>query len=502
MSTDLRKMERREADDSYRHVLKYTSIFGGVQGLKMLVTLLRNKLTSHLLGKAGMGINAIFLNISEIINSWTNFGIPFYAVRRLSELYEEGSDDDLRRFVGVIRTWSVWSALLGGMLCFVFASWLNSHYFPSGENHTLEILFLSIFVASIPIEAVECSILKGMRRLRTVAYIEILCALSTFVLTIPIYYFLGFRGIILSIILCGWAMALIHLYFSTRIYRYSISLFSIDVIREGWPLIRIGIPYVLAGAVTAMATGEVLSYLNDAEQVGLYKAGFGLLLICSSVVMMALDTDYFPRLSSVNHDMQRLNHAINQQVDVGVLLMAPILIMFILTMPLLIRILLTAEFLPIAPMVYCAVFYAFLHIIIVPIGYTSAARGDLWLYFIVEAVYDIAFVLAVRYGYSQMGLIGAGIALSVVALFDLILVGCVFGLYYKISLRRKTVGIILLQATLLFMTVAACLWLVPAWRLPLGAVLFALSLMFSWHRLSPEIPVLARIRNMFLRSKD
>ena len=87
-------MERREPDDSYSHVLKYTGIFGGVQGLKIVVALVRNKLTASLLGEVGMGLNKRFLNVSEILNSWTNFGLPFYAVRRISELYEEGSDDD------------------------------------------------------------------------------------------------------------------------------------------------------------------------------------------------------------------------------------------------------------------------------------------------------------------------------------------------------------------------------------------------------------------------
>ena len=56
-------MERREQDDSYSHVLKYTGIFGGVQGLAILVALLRNKLTARLLGEAGMGLNKRFMTI-------------------------------------------------------------------------------------------------------------------------------------------------------------------------------------------------------------------------------------------------------------------------------------------------------------------------------------------------------------------------------------------------------------------------------------------------------
>ena len=144
-------MERREPDDSYRHVLKYTGIFGGVQGLKIFVALVRNKLTARLLGDAGMGLNARFMKIAEILNACTNFGISFYAVRKISELYEEGTDDDMRRFVAIIRTWSVWSALLGGLICFFFASQLNDYYFPEGGHHRMEIMLLSLYVASMPV---------------------------------------------------------------------------------------------------------------------------------------------------------------------------------------------------------------------------------------------------------------------------------------------------------------------------------------------------------------
>ena len=41
---------------AYRQVLKYTGIFGGVQGLNVVVSLVRNKLAAVLLGPAGMGL--------------------------------------------------------------------------------------------------------------------------------------------------------------------------------------------------------------------------------------------------------------------------------------------------------------------------------------------------------------------------------------------------------------------------------------------------------------
>ena len=45
----------KEDDESYSHVLKYTGVFGGVQGLNVLVSLVRNKFVAILLGHGGMG---------------------------------------------------------------------------------------------------------------------------------------------------------------------------------------------------------------------------------------------------------------------------------------------------------------------------------------------------------------------------------------------------------------------------------------------------------------
>ena len=56
----------KERGDSYGHILKYTSIFGGVQGLNIFIGLVRNKIVASLLGPNGMGLVALF-------NSTVNF---------------------------------------------------------------------------------------------------------------------------------------------------------------------------------------------------------------------------------------------------------------------------------------------------------------------------------------------------------------------------------------------------------------------------------------------
>ena len=69
------------------------------------------------------------------------------------------------------------------------------------------------------------------------------------------------------------------------------------------------------------------------SDVGYYRAGYTLMAAYAGMAFVALEADYYPRLSSVNHDTIRLNQTINQQIDVCVLLITPFLILFILTMP-------------------------------------------------------------------------------------------------------------------------------------------------------------------------
>ena len=107
----------KERTDSYDHVLKYTGIFGGVQGLNIIISLVRNKLVAVLLGPEGMGLASLFQTTVNFISQATNLGISFSAVRNLSELFNTGDEERLAHFVKVVRAWSLLTGLVGMMVC-------------------------------------------------------------------------------------------------------------------------------------------------------------------------------------------------------------------------------------------------------------------------------------------------------------------------------------------------------------------------------------------------
>ena len=70
---------------SLKHVLKYTSIFGSVQVLQLLISVVRGKFTAVLIGTGGMGLSDLYHRAAELVSNASNLGIAFSAVRRLAD---------------------------------------------------------------------------------------------------------------------------------------------------------------------------------------------------------------------------------------------------------------------------------------------------------------------------------------------------------------------------------------------------------------------------------
>ena len=119
----------RENEKIYSHVLKFTGLFGGVQGLNVLIGLVRNKFVALLLGPGGMGLVSLFNTTVQLISQATHLGIWFSAVRHISEYYDAGDMEKAAHYVKVVRGWCLLTALLGMLLCVVLGPFLSNTTF-------------------------------------------------------------------------------------------------------------------------------------------------------------------------------------------------------------------------------------------------------------------------------------------------------------------------------------------------------------------------------------
>ena len=426
----------KETDGNYGHILKYTGVFGGVQGLNILMGLVRNKLVALLLGPEGMGLASLFNTTTNFISQSTNLGLSFSAVTRISAVFETHDEAQMTQAVKTVRAWSLLTALVGMLVC-VLAGPLLSEYTFSWGNHTLHFILLAPAVGLMAITGGETAILKGARRLRSLAVIQVYAVIASLLVSVPVYYLFGQSGIVPVIVLLALVMMLLTIRHSYRLYPLRLRG-SKGVLGDGLNMVRLGVAFVVAGAMGSGAEMFVRSYLNvhgDLETVGLYNAGFILIVTYASMVFSAMETDYFPRLSSLGDDVARLNQMVNRQIEVSLLIVSPMLAALIIGLPVLIPLLYSHDFLPVIAMAQVAVFSMYLKALSLPVGYITLAKGDSVAYMVLEGCYDVLFVALLVVGYQWWGLYGAGVALSISYLSDLALVGgwAAWRYHYRVS---------------------------------------------------------------------
>lgn len=476
-----------ERDDSYGHVLKYTGIFGGVQGLNILISIIRNKVTALLLGPSGMGLIALFQTTVNFISQATNLGISFSAVRNVSELFDTADEARIAHFIRVVRAWSLLTGLLGMLICILIGSMLSNLTFSWGD-HSLHFVLLSPLVAMLAVTGGETAILKGARQLKSLAVIQVYSVLIGLFIIIPIYYFFGESGIVPVLVLLGLTTMLLTIHCSYRFYPLQLAG-NRSVFGEGMDMVRLGIAFTLAGILGSGADFVIRSYLNNVaglDTVGLYNAGYMMTMTYAGMVFSAMETDYFPRLSSVNHQPDKFNELINRQIEVSLLLISPMVVIAISALPVAIPILFTSQFLPVVDMMRLMSLALIFRAVNLPIEYLSLAKGSSKFYLFLECAYDIFMTILVVVGYHLYGLIGTGYALLASALLNSLMVISFMKLKFGVQIRHGVYAIFFAQfpvgvfACIVAMTTCGWLYWISEF------LLFALSLCVSFYVLKQK----------------
>lgn len=489
-----------EKDDSYNHILKYTSIFGGVQGINILVNLVRSKLVALLLGPDGMGLVSLFNSTIKMVSDSTSLGIAMSAVRNVSEAYDCHDQQRLDENIGLVRSWSAIVALLGVIVCIVMSPLLNTWTFSWG-NHTLHFILLSPVVGLLAVTGGEMAILKGTRRLRALATISFFNVVCSLFISVPLYYIWWEKAIVPSLVLVALSQCLVTIAYSWRAYRPH-NIFQKKYMGRGWDMIRLGIAFTIAGLLGSCADFVIRSFINhngSLSDLGLFNAGYMLTMVYASMVFSAMETDYFPRLSVVHDNGKPLSIVVDRQIEVSIVLVAPMLVALLVALPFVLPLLLSHQFLPALPMTQLMITAIFLRAAKLPVAYIPLAKGDSGSYLFMEALYDVVVAVATLWCYQHYALIGAGIGLLIGAIFDFLMLNIYMGAKYKFRMSRYTTLIFATHMTIGLITLAV-VRLCSHWLYWVaGAACLVASMALSALFLSRNTDVMQNIRNVMQR---
>lgn len=499
--------QKKEKKDGYQHTIKYLGIFGGAQGFSMLLNMLRTKITSVLLGVAGQSIIAISNRTIQMFSDCTGLSLAFSAVRRMSDAYENCDDTVVGHCVKVVRSIAFLTGLLGMLLMLAVTPFISEWIFGGSSDYYLtKLLLLSPVVMLMAISNGEIAILRGTRRLNKVAIYSLATSIISLAISVPLYLFVGLGGIFPAIFATAFLQMCVLLYFTLPHYRYKVSPFSLNLLREGVDMVKMGAGYIFASILTSSAMWLICALLSDlgnGESAGLFSAGFVMITLLPGILFAALDSEYYPRLSGVAAKTDIRNAMVNEQVEVQLLVQAPLLMAFVVAMPLLVPLFYDAEFVLAIAMAQFAMFGMFMRTMTYPISFLPLVNNDTIVFVVLESAYNILLVTLVVLGFLYDGYMGVGVGIAVAHTVDFVVVYSVARFKYGMRLSVEAVRYFMMQLPLFVAVIAVSMSYSCSWYYWLmGGVLVlvssAVSLwMFSRMAVLPSI--VGKISKVFKR---
>jgi len=470
--------------DTYDRIIKYTGLFGGVQGIVALITVVKTKLVSLFLGPTGFGINESFNRTLNLVKSMTDLGVPFSAVKNISECRGRDDTDLLQESILVTRTWSFITAVAGMFVCIILSQLFSYWAFEGDKGYTLSFLLLSPLVAFSAINGGETAIMKGTGMLMQLAKSQLITVALTLCISVPLLWKYRLLGIVPSLVMVSFASMVVTCFYSFRAFKYRIRPFSVATLSKGFGMIRLGMFFTATSFFGAGAFSIIANYLmkyGNAEITGIYSAGYLLISYLGLFVFSAMESDYFPRLSAVNSDKEKINSLVNSQAEVAILLMAPLIVGFIVFLAVIVSLLLTSRFSDAVPMARIAAVGLAFKAMTQPLSYVSLAKGDSRTFMLQEVLYDVVFVLTVLLFFHFWGITMTGTALTVAAMFDMAMVCLITRVRYGVTLSHRAMTVFSVQLPVIAVSWITSSFLDGVWRLVAGIILLFISSAYSFH---------------------
>lgn len=474
---------------SYSQIAKATGIFGGVQVINILISFTRSKFVAILLGTTGIGVLGMFTNTINIVSSITNLGITFSAVRTISEASATNNESVISHTVITFRRWTYFTAIFGAVITIVLANQLSIWNFDN-EQYTSAFIWLSIALLLQALNSGQLILLQGMQKLKQLAKANVFGSIIGLFLSLPLYYYLGFNGILPAIILTIFINLIFSYYFSMQVGIRKVSQTFYTSFIDGISMVKLGSIMMLSGFVTTGVVYLIRIYISQnggLKQVGLYTAAWSILNGYVSMIFTAMGTDYFPRLSAVHQDNIEIKRLVNEQAEVAILILGPILILFSSILPEIVQLLFTSEFLPIVSLIQWALIGIFFKAASWSIAFIILAKGDKKIFLISEISINVIILLSNIIFYRFFKLAGIGSAFSLSYLIYLILILLIVRTKYNFSFARSFVKLFFVQLSLTSLTLLLALMVGFPYTYLIGSLMLIISLLYTYHELKSRI---------------
>lgn len=470
-------MDQTNKSNLSKTVLKAMSIFGGVQVITIICSIIRTKLVAIWIGAAGVGLFGLYNTAIEMISAITQLGLRQSAVRDIAS----SSPSTISRIITVVRRWAWALGILGAFVTLAISPLLSRWTF-GDDNHTLGFCALATVMFLTSITGGELAILQGLKRLRRLARASVWGVVAGLAISIPMFYYWRIDSIIPSIIAYTLATAIAATLYREKETKGNKKLSVNETFAMGRSFIILGIYMTISAFATMLISYIFMAYLNhtaDTATVGYYQAGYTLINKYVGLIFTAIAMEYYPRLAQVNDSRTRTTAFVSHEMKLTLWILIPVITLFITADDLIVSLLYSSEFSVIIPFISWAIVGMVFRAISWCMAFVILSKGDGKIYLITEISSAMISLILNIVAFNLWGIAGLGAAYIVWYLIYTIIVWIVFRYHYNLSLGQGMKRLIA-YATAMSLVAALLSTLAGWWA---ASIIAAIATYFSARRL-------------------
>lgn len=436
----------KKIEAPYKQILKPTFIMGGSSIINSLLAIVRIKFIAIALGPSGVGLIGIYHTTVSLVSTLCCMGIGESGTRQIAGASGAGEQDKIARTFSVIRSLALFSGFLGCIILFFLRNHISLLTF-GNQTHAFDIAVLSLSIFFTAVYSGQLSLIQGLRIIGDLAKVNILGALFGTILCIPIIHFFGESGVAYYFLIVSATGVLTSWWYSRKIKVPVVALFWKDSVLTAKPLLILGLALML-GTLLSLFTQYWLRVFiiryNDIEAAGVYHAAMTLSTVYVGIILRAMMTDFYPRLSATSHDHDQCRYLINKQIEVGLLLAFPGILAIMTFAPFVIALFYSPKFMQSVDILRWQILGVLLQVVNWPMGVMLRAKGNGKLFLWTELFANGVLVGLSYLGFLFFGLPGIGMAFFGMNILYGILIFSIVARNYSFSFSLQNLEILTL----------------------------------------------------------
>jgi PST family polysaccharide transporter len=422
------------APDSYRRILYATAVMGGATAIAIIVGVVRTKIFALTIGPAGIGLIGLLTSIMATAAALGGMGLGFSGVREIAAADKQRTR--IRRALWL----AVWPLAIVTALVLWLGRFEIARLVTGSTDQALAVGVMGIAAALTIIAGAQVSVIQGVGNVGGVARARVWGAVLSLVIGVPAVLYLGPIGIAVAVLAIPVGNMLAALPY--RPAAESSPDRRTPLAGEIWRLVTLGAVFMLVTALSSAVLVVVRTLVirqDGLDAAGLYQAAYAISALNASLVLSAMATDYFPRLSSSHGDRAASAALVNQQLHAALLLASPVLLAMAALAPLVLNLLYSPAFAGAADLLRWQLTGEVLKLPGWALSFLLLARADKGRYLSVESAFAIAYVALALLLLPPFGLRGAGIAYAAAYLAYSLLLVWVCARWQSVRLARENV---------------------------------------------------------------